>query len=95
MTETEGLIAGLFLFFALIVYIFRRKQGLAALRERPRIDLLLERKAQLTENLRELNFEFQAGKYPEEDFTAQREILQRETAELLVEIERQGLGTRD
>jgi hypothetical protein len=46
----------------------------------------------LYENLRDLNFEYRAGKYPEEDFQAQRGILERETAELLAEIDQmQGL----
>jgi hypothetical protein len=34
-----------------------------------------------------LNFEYRAGKYPEEDFAAQRGLLERETAELMAEID--------
>jgi hypothetical protein len=48
---------------------------------------LLERKEQLYENLRDLSFEFKAGKYPEEDFQAQRSQLEDETARLMAEIE--------
>ena len=48
---------------------------------------LLERKEQLYENLRDLNFEFRAGKYPEEDFHSQRAQLENEAALLLAEIE--------
>jgi hypothetical protein len=51
------------------------------------LDYLLERKEQLYENLRDLNFEFRAGKYPEEDFEVQRALLENETAQLLAEIE--------
>lgn len=87
MTETEGLIAGLFLLFALIVYTFWPENAFASQREKTRLDFLLERKEQLYENLRDLNFEFRAGKYPEEDFVVQRELLERETAELLAEID--------
>ncbi len=87
MTETEGLIAGLFLLFALFVYTFWPENGFASQREKTRLDYLLERKEQLYDNLRDLNFEYRAGKYPEEDFVAQRGLLERETAELLAEID--------
>jgi hypothetical protein len=88
MTETQGLIAGLLLLVALIVYTFWPEDAFASQKEKTRLDYLLERKEQLYENLRDLNFEYRAGKYPEEDFIAQRGLLERETAELLAEIER-------
>jgi hypothetical protein len=87
MTETEGLLAGALLLFALFLYTFWPENGLASQKEKTRLDFLLERKDQLYENLRDLNFEFRAGKYPEEDFHAQRAILENETAQLLAEIE--------
>jgi hypothetical protein len=87
MTETQGLIAGLFLLFALLVYTFWPENVFASQREKTRLDFLLERKDQLYENLRDLNFEFRAGKYPEEDFEVQRTQLENETAQLLAEID--------
>jgi hypothetical protein len=87
MNETQGLIAGLLLLFALIVYTFWPENAFASQKEKTRLDFLLERKEQLYENLRDLNFEHRAGKYPEEDFEAQRALLESETAELLAEIE--------
>ncbi|MGD0520837.1 MAG: hypothetical protein ABSA48_06240 [Terracidiphilus sp.] len=87
MTETQDLIAGLLLLFALFVYTFWPENVFASQREKTRLDYLLERKEQLYENLRDLNFEYRAGKYPEEDFTAQRALLENETAQLLAEIE--------
>jgi len=87
MTETQGLIAGLFLLFALILYTFWPDNGFLDQTEKSRLEYLLERKDQLYENLRDLNFEYRAGKYPEEDFVAQRGILERETADLLAEID--------
>jgi hypothetical protein len=87
MTETQGLIAGLLLAFALVIYTFWPENAFANQREKTRLDYLLERKEQLYENLRDLNFEFRAGKYPEEDFLAQRALLENETAQLLAEIE--------
>ena len=87
MTETQGLIAGLFLLFALLVYTFWPENIFASQREKTRLDYLLEAKEQLYENLRDLNFEYRAGKYPEEDFNAQRALLENETAQLLSEID--------
>ncbi len=88
MLETQGMIAGLFLLFALLVYTFWPENGFASHRDKTRLDFLLERKEQLYENLRDLNFEHRAGKYPEEDFQAQRALLENETAQLLAEIDR-------
>jgi predicted nuclease with TOPRIM domain len=88
MTPTMGLICGMLLLFALFVYTFWPENVFASQRQKTRLDYLVERKEQLYENLRDLNFEFKAGKYPEEDFTAQRAQLEDETAQLLAEIER-------
>ncbi|MGA2560850.1 MAG: hypothetical protein ABSF17_14320 [Terracidiphilus sp.] len=79
--------AGLALMIALFIYTFWPENVFASQREKTRLDFLLERKEQLYENLRDLNFEFRAGKYPEEDFAAQRAQLEREAAVLLAEIE--------
>ena len=88
MNETAGLLAGLFMSFALFIYIFWPENGFASQRQKTQVEYLLERKEQLYENLRDLNFEYRAGKYPEEDFEAQRALLESETAQLLAEIER-------
>ena len=87
MTESQGLIAGVFLLLALLVYTFWPENTFASQREKTRLDFLLERKEQLYENLRDLNFEFKAGKYPEEDFEVQRAQLESETEQLLAEID--------
>jgi len=87
MTPTQGLIAGVLMLFALIVYTFWAENVFASQREKTRLDYLLERKEQLYENLRDLNFEYRAGKYPEEDFLAQRSQLEGEATQLLAEIE--------
>ena len=87
MTPTVGLIAGMLLLFALFIYTFWPENVFASQREKTRLDYLLERKEQLYENLRDLNFEYRAGKYPEEDFAIQRAQLENEAAQLLAEIE--------
>jgi len=87
VTESLGLILGAILAIALFFYTFWPENASASQREKTRLDYLLERKEQLYENLRDLSFEFRAGKYPEEDYVAQRGQLENETAELMAEIE--------
>ena len=87
MNTLQGELAGIGLALALLVYTFLPENVFAAQRQKTRLDYLLERKEQLYENLRDLTFEFKAGKYPEEDFVVQRAILENETATLLAEID--------
>ena len=87
MNETLGLATGLVMAAALLVYTFWPENVFASQRQKTRFDYLEERKEQLYENLRDLNFEYRAGKYPEEDFLVQRSQLENETAQLLAEIE--------
>lgn len=87
MSPTMGLIAGMLLAFGSLIYTFWPENAFASQRQKTRLDFLLEQKEQLYENLRDLNFEYRAGKYPEEDFQTQRALLENETAQLLAEIE--------
>ena len=87
MSPTMGLMAGVLLAFGALIYTFWPENAFASQRQKTRLDYLFERKEQLYENLRDLNFEYRAGKYPEEDFLAQRAILENETAQLMAEIE--------
>ncbi len=47
---------------------------------------LLERKEATYENLRDLNFEYKAGKLSEQDYAVQRASLEDEAAAILAEI---------
>jgi len=87
MTESLGLTGGALLALALAAYTFWPENVSAAQSSKSRLDYLLERQQQLDENLRDLNFEFSAGKYPPEDFAAQKAPLENESAKLLAEIE--------
>jgi len=81
MTSLDGIIAGVCLAISLGIYTFWPENVFASQREKTRLDFLLERKEQLYENLRDLNFEYKA------DFEAQRAQLENEAALLLAEIE--------
>jgi len=87
MSTLQGEMAGVLLTLALLVYTFWPENVFASQRQKTRLDYLLERKDQLYENLRDLNFEYRAGKYPEEDFKVQRAQLENETAQLMAEID--------
>jgi len=87
MTTFQGELAAIALMVALFIYTFWPENVFASQRQKTRLDYLLERKEQLYENLRDLNFEYRAGKYPEEDFNVQRAQLENETATLLAEID--------
>jgi hypothetical protein len=73
---------------ALFAYVFYPERNIAVQRVKTRLDFLEEQKIVLYDNLRDLNFEYRAGKYPEEDYVAQRAALEAEAAKVLTEIER-------
>ncbi len=56
--------------------------------EKTRLLYLRERKEDVYENLRDLNFDFKAGKLPEKDYQSLRATLEDEAAALLAEIAR-------
>ena len=80
------LLCGLLL-AASIFYVFYMPGRLFLGPEKTRAGYLRERKDAVYENLRDLNFEYRAGKYPEEDFAVQRSQLENEAAVLLAEID--------
>ncbi|HEX3436710.1 MAG TPA: hypothetical protein VHT24_08065 [Pseudacidobacterium sp.] len=75
------------LLIGVFVYVFYPERKVEAQTEKTRLDFLRERKDVLYDNLRDLNFEYRAGKYPEEDYAAQRASLENEAAEVLAEID--------
>jgi len=54
---------------------------------RSKLDQLLERRDTIYDNLRDLRFEFRAGKYSESDFEAMKSALEVEAAQVLAEID--------
>ncbi len=72
---------------AIFGYVFFPERHVEEQRVKTRLDFLQEQKDVLYENLRDLSFEYRAGKYPEEDYTAQRASLENEAATILAEID--------
>jgi hypothetical protein len=82
-----GIAAGIFITIALFLYIFWPEKNLFRQRDKTRIDYLRERKEVIYENLRDLNFEYLAGKYPEQDYADQRVGLEDEAATVIAEMD--------
>lgn len=82
-----GTIAGLALTVALFAFIFWPEKNPFFQADKTRVDYLRERKDAIYDNLRDLNFEYLAGKYPEQDYTEQRRLLEDEAATVVAELE--------
>ncbi len=80
-------IACALLLTALFLYVFWPERHVEAQHNKTRLEYLRERREVLFENLRDLNFEYRAGKYPEEDYASQRAMLENEAAETMAEID--------
>jgi len=77
-----GLAAAVFLF---VFYIHPDASDLAP--HRTKLDQLLERRDAIYDNLRDLKFEYRAGKYSEGDYETMKTTLENEAAVVLTEIE--------
>jgi hypothetical protein len=73
---------------ASLFYIFYLPGTLYLGPEKTRASYLRERKEAVYENLRDLNFEYRAGKVPDADYQSLRASLEDEAATLLAEIAR-------
>ncbi|MFB3812894.1 MAG: hypothetical protein ACE14L_02190 [Terriglobales bacterium] len=72
---------------ALLVYVFYIPAEVAESPDKTRAIYLRERKDAVYENLRDLNFEYKAGKVSDGDYGEMRAALEDEAAALLAEIE--------
>jgi hypothetical protein len=73
---------------ACLVYVFYLPGKLYLGTEKTRAAYLRERKDVIYENLRDLNFEYKAGKVPELDYQSMRASLEEEAAAIMAEIGR-------
>ena len=86
-TQLALLVLGCALFtVALMVYVFQPTNVLPP-EAKTRLMYLYERKEQVYENLRDLNFEYKAGKLGDGDFNSMRESMEQEAAAVLAEID--------
>ena len=81
------LAASAFLAAALLYYVFFMGGPVEHATGKTRLTYLRERKEVVYENLRDLNFEYKAGKFPESDYLQMRSTLEDEAAAVLAEIQ--------
>src|SRR5215831_5668553 len=83
---TVALACCILITIAALFYIFSVPGELSLGPEKTRASYLRERKDAVYENLRDLNFEYKAGKVPDADYQSLKSALQDEAAALLAEI---------
>lgn len=81
-----GTLAAAFLTLAVFLYVFWPERNPFQQADKTRLDYLAERKDVIYENLRDLNFEYLAGKYPEQDYSEQRAGLEDEAMRVMEEM---------
>jgi hypothetical protein len=83
---TLALMACMLVTAATLFYVFYLPGELYLGPEKTRLAYLRERKEAVYENLRDLNFEYNAGKFPDADYLAMKNSLEDEAAGVLAEI---------
>jgi hypothetical protein len=78
----------IFITICVLAYVFYLPGKLYLGPEKTRAAYLRERKEAIYENLRDLNFEFKAGKFPPSDYQSMKTSLEEEAAAVLAEIAR-------
>jgi len=85
---TVAIIACMLITTGALVYVFYLPGKLHLGPKKTRLTYLRERKEVVYENLRDLNFEYKAGKLPDADYQSIKASLEEEAAAVLAEIAR-------
>lgn len=85
---TLALMACMLVTAGTLVYVFYLPGRLYLGPEKTRVAYLRERKEAIYDNLRDLNFEYKAGKFPDSDYQAMKTSMEEEAAAVLAEIAR-------
>jgi len=80
-------VAAMLLTLGLLLYVFAPVKA-EACEEKTRVAYLEERKDAVYENLRDLNFEYKAGKLSDVDYENLRNALESEAGAILAEIDK-------
>jgi hypothetical protein len=87
MSNFDIAVACALLAAATFFFIFHIRGGAPDLPHRTRLDQLMERRDAIYDNLRDLRFEFRAGKYSEHDYEEIKQSLEVEAARVLAEMD--------
>ena len=88
MSSVDILVACVLLAAAVILFVFNvqlEPSDVAA--HRTKLDQLLERRDAIYDNLRDLRFEYRAGKFSESDYEETKQALDVEAARVLAEMD--------
>jgi hypothetical protein len=83
--STAFLLCGI-ITIGVLFYVFYLPGTLQMGPEKTRLAYLRERKDVVYENLRDLNFEFKSGKFPDSDYQSMKSSLEDEAAAILSEM---------
>jgi hypothetical protein len=84
--NTLALLACAMITLGVLVYVFYLPGKLYMGPKKTRLSYLRERREVVYENLRDLNFEYKAGKVPDVDYQSLKTSLEEEAAAVLAEI---------
>jgi hypothetical protein len=88
MSEIDIAAACALLLIAALIFIFGvRREPSDSAPHRTKLDQLLERRDAIYENLRDLRFEYRAGKFSETDYEETKRSLEIEAARVLAEMD--------
>jgi|SRR5215831_18836642 len=88
MSNVDIVVACVLLAAAAILFIFNvQLEPSDTAAHRTKLDQLMERRDAIYENLRDLRFEYRAGKFSEADYDETRQLLEIEAARVLAEMD--------
>lgn len=94
MSNLDIVVACVLLASAVILFIFSiRPDSLDSAPHRTKLDQLMERRDAIYDNLRDLRFEYRAGKFSEKDYEETKQLLEVEAARVLAEMDTLTGGT--
>jgi hypothetical protein len=89
MSDLDIVAACVLLALATIIFVFHlRLDDSDSVPHRTKLDQLMERRDAIYENLRDLRFEYRAGKFSEKDYEETKQLLEIEAARVLAEMDR-------
>lgn len=88
MSDIDVALACALLTIATIIFVFGvRREASDSAPHRTKLDQLLDRRDAIYENLRDLRFEYRAGKFSEKDYDEIKLSLEIEAAQVLAEMD--------
>jgi len=94
MSNVDIFVACVLLASLILMFIFAvRPEASDSAPHRTKLDQLMERRDTIYDNLRDLRFEYRAGKFSEKDYEETKQLLEIEAARVLAEMDTLTGGT--